>query len=118
MIRLDPRPLTADEREVLKAVLEKGAQTPQASEYLLTIDSLRVIAHCECGCGSIDFAANNHAIELASGIANLRSGEPVEVIAWGDHARICGLAFAGGPGGCALPVPSTVRSWKNAEPDS
>src|SRR3954465_12524964 len=51
-IRVD-RPLTEDEYELPRWILEHG--TPEASQFLEQLDRDRVVALCPCGCASINF---------------------------------------------------------------
>jgi len=50
----DPRMLTREERSLVEWLLEHGDQG--AMEFFPQLALAQVVAHCRCGCASIDFA--------------------------------------------------------------
>jgi hypothetical protein len=50
----DDRPLTIDEYQLTRWMLEHG--TPEARTFLPQLEQARVVSRCPCGCASIDFA--------------------------------------------------------------
>ena len=48
------RPLTVEEFELARWILENGE--PESTIFLDQLERAHVIAHCPCGCASIDFA--------------------------------------------------------------
>ena len=63
------RALTGQEEELLAWLLKHG--NDRALSHLESIPHVRVIAHCPCGCASIDFAVNGntpteHGMEIVS----------------------------------------------------
>ena len=53
------RALTGQEKDLLVWLLEHG--DAEAREHLRSIPGIRVIAHCPCGCASIDFSVDGRA---------------------------------------------------------
>jgi hypothetical protein len=67
----EERPLTAEERELVRWLLEHGIPRAEASTFLPQLDQARVVSRCPCGCASINFAV---AGQLPP------SGAPLEVL--------------------------------------
>ncbi|HEY5851576.1 MAG TPA: hypothetical protein VIT62_12530 [Lysobacter sp.] len=75
------RPVSAEERSLIEWLLEHG--DGDNTEFIAQVDHARVIAHCSCGCASIDVA-----------IAGKCPSEPLRVLAdfqWTTrHGHLCG----------------------------
>jgi len=112
-----PRPLKAEEQELIEALL--GAARSGVSRYLGQLAKAEVVGRCRCGCPSVD-------LEVGSGpqvgtpmplvLADAESpGEvPVGVILW-----ICGGALSGlevhpwdGARGVRLPRPESLTNLR------
>jgi hypothetical protein len=87
------RPITDDEIAVVRAALERCAETPDAPELLSTVSSLQVVDQCQCGCASVDFArsSSQHPRPIADGLGITSNGDRVGVIIWGVNDAITGL---------------------------
>ena len=87
------RPITDDEIAVVRAALERCAETPNAQELLSTVSSLHVVDQCQCGCPSVDFArsSSEHPRPIADGLGITSNGGQVGVIIWGASDAISGL---------------------------
>jgi hypothetical protein len=61
----DDRPLTQQETEVLRWLLDHGK--PSAAEHIGEVGRVRVVSRCGCGCASVDFIeAPRSAMEILS----------------------------------------------------
>lgn len=87
------RPINDDEIAVVRAALERCAETPDAQELSSSVSSLRVVDQCQCGCPSVDFARRSslHPRPLADGLGITRNGNQVGVIIWGVSDAVSGL---------------------------
>jgi hypothetical protein len=87
------RPITDDEARIVRAALERCAETPDAQKLLSSVSNLHVIDQCQCGCPSVDFARSSsaHPRPIADGLGITSSGERVGVIIWGVNDAITGL---------------------------
>ena len=87
------RPITNDEVTVVRAALERCAETPDAQKLLPTVSSLQVVDQCRCGCPTVDFArsASAHPRPIADGLGVSSNGGRVGVIIWGVSDAITGL---------------------------
>jgi hypothetical protein len=77
---IEPRSLNADEERVLRLLLNAW---DDGAEFASQIPSLMVTGQCDCGCATVDFAADTNVPEERSRVlpveADLTSadGEPV-----------------------------------------
>jgi hypothetical protein len=78
----DDRPLTKQEIDLVRWMLEPGA--PRAVEYIAQLERARVIARCYCGCASIDFAVEGLPRPISGNMQILADFE------YGDAVRLCG----------------------------
>jgi len=87
------RPINDDEVRVIRAALECCAEIPEARGLVATVESLRVIDGCQCGCASVDFALTTPTQRrpIADGLGILPNGERVGVIVWGTPEAVTGL---------------------------
>jgi len=87
------RPITDDEAAVVRAALERCAETPDAQQLLSSVSSLHVMDGCQCGCPSVDFARDSsvHPRPIADGLGITLNGDRVGVILWGVSDAITGL---------------------------
>ncbi len=87
------RPITEDEMAVVRAALERCADTANVEGLLRSINSLRVVDQCQCGCPSVDFAlsSSTYPRPIAEGLGVTAGGDQVGVIIWGLHDAITGL---------------------------
>ena len=89
-----PRPLTADEHDLIEAML--GAVRSGVSRYIGQLESAEVVGGCGCGCPSIDFMISSAVTEAAPSpvlVADAESpeGVPVGVILWARGGCLSGL---------------------------
>jgi len=89
-----PRPLTADEHDLIEAML--GAVRSGVSRYIGQLEAAVVVDGCGCGCPSIDFMISSAVTEADPSpvlVADAESpeGVPVGVILWARGGCLSGL---------------------------
>jgi hypothetical protein len=92
------RPITDEEATIVRAALERCAETPDAKELLSSVSNLHVVDQCQCGCPSVDFARSSsaHPRPIADGLGITSDGNQVGVIIWGASGAITGLEIYDG----------------------
>ena len=110
-----PRPISASEAAIIQGALQHASLQP-TDAFLSSVNTLTVIAICECGCGSISFRGpSQNEQRLADGVGYLPSGERVDVLVWAEGAAISQLELVDyGLANGALPIPESVTSWERA----
>jgi len=111
------RPINAEEVRIVRAALECCAEIPNASALVATLDELRVVGRCECGCATVDFtvALPEHKKPIADGLGILPNGKRVGVIVWGTPEAVTGLEvydMSGTVTGLPLSQVQTVIPWE------
>jgi len=118
MIPTSPRPIRADEAEVVRRSLAAVPVGDVPAALATSVGGLEVVARCECGCASVDFRAPASELRtalLADGLAQTPRGGVVGVIVWGRPDAITGLeVYDLGAGGddLGLPVPGSIRPFE------
>ena len=69
----DDRPLTPEERSLVRWLLEHGNKQSQA--FLAQLDAARVVSRCSCECASINFAVPGHQAAFRGGLQVLSDYE-------------------------------------------
>jgi hypothetical protein len=115
-----PRPLTADEHDLIEAML--GAVRSGVSRYIGQLESAEVIGGCGCGCPSIDLAAESAStgtspIPVILADAESPGGVPVGVILWARGGCLSGLEVHPWDGSdvIRLPRPETLSNLRTAD---
>ena len=94
MLRLDtPRRLTQPELAV-RAMLEGAAKVPLEPDVLVPLENLQVIAKCECGCDSVEFAEHDPqrpSRPIADATGKTPAGGVVGIIIWGTDDAVTAL---------------------------
>jgi hypothetical protein len=115
----EPRPLTADEHDLIEAML--GAVRSGVSRYIGQLESLEVVGGCGCGCPSIDITVVSDPgdgkptpVILADAVSP--GGVPVGVILWARGGRLSGLEVHPWEGAevIRLPRTETLRNLRTA----
>ena len=65
----DDRPLTPEERSLIKWMLEHGI--PTARDFVSQLAEARVVTRCCCGCASLDFAIGGKVPPAGTGMVTL-----------------------------------------------
>jgi hypothetical protein len=95
------RPLTQHERDLVRWMIDHSHK--DASLLLPQIDRLSVVAKCNCGCPTIDFALDGESVAkegeqlVSDWIADV-DGMPVYVQLWRSNDRISTLEVGSLPG--------------------
>lgn len=105
---------SAEERTVVRWMLEHAAREPGPGELIATVDRLEIAERCDCGCPSVEFVKEGQgagAQILADATGRSNDGEPFSVILWGKEGKISGLEVFDYDGGAhfPLPHPDTLR---------
>ena len=115
-----PRPLTADEHDLIEAML--GAVRSGVSRYIGQLETAEVVGGCGCGCPSIDFRIASAVTEEAPSpvlVADAESpeGVPVGVILWARGGCLSGLEVHPWDGSdvIRLPRPETLSNLRTAD---
>jgi len=95
MGQVERRPLSERERALILRLLDRAGK---ARPPLDDLERLRVVAACDCGCGSIDLepvAPTREGAEdatiLADAFGAVQDGHAVGLILWGTESRVTGL---------------------------
>jgi hypothetical protein len=110
------RPITQEEKAVILATLERAAVSPEFKALGASVDNLRAVDQCDCGCASVDFVEGGSlqpAMPIGDGMGTTAAGGVVGVIVWGRDGGITGLEvyeLGSDDDGLRLPVPTTIRS--------
>jgi hypothetical protein len=114
---MTPRPITQGELAVLRATLNKAANSPLSPDVLAGLEGLQVIGGCECGCDSIDFAEHDPqrpSRPIADGTGKTLAGGDVGIIVWGTDEAVTSIEvydLGAGDTDIKLPVESSIRPW-------
>lgn len=110
-----PRPISIKEIAVLKTALSVAAVVPSASALISSVTELTVLAHCSCGCDSVEFAplppeAPRHI--AADAVAKAPDGDPIGLIVWAAGGHVSQLEVYNFSERLArLPVVSSIQSY-------
>jgi hypothetical protein len=87
------RPINDDEVRIIRIALQCCAENPEAAALVPTLDNLRVVSGCECGCASVDFArsSSERPTPIAEAVGILGNREDVGIIIWGTPVTVTGL---------------------------
>ena len=114
-----PRPLTADEHDLIEAML--GALRSGVSRYIGQLEAAEVIGGCGCGCPSIDLSSDSNSsdaspIPVILADAESPEGVPVGVILWARGGCLSGLEVHPWDGTevFRLPHAETLRDLRTA----
>jgi hypothetical protein len=86
-----PRPLTAQERSLVDALLKFEGQ---AVAYAAVLGAHRVVAVCDCGCGSFEMALTERSApdtfgrQVVDAYGRLRDGRTVGLLLWGNDEQL------------------------------
>ncbi len=108
---MDPRPLTARERDVLAALL--SADFPGAAGLRKEADAVLVVGACGCGCPSIDFHSGGGlgmTVRINAGIRDSYDGLFLYTFEYADQEILGGIEWVSGTDSdpTELPHPTTL----------
>ena len=110
------RPITLEERSVIRATLERAAVSPGYESLATKLEHLRAVERCGCGCDSVEFYIDRDrpSEPISDGIGQTAAGGTVGIIVWGTEEAVTGIEvydLGAGHGDLKLPVPSSIRAW-------
>jgi hypothetical protein len=115
------RPITSHEIAVIRATLERSLAAALPPTVTGTLENLRAIDQCGCGCDSVDFVPHdpiNMSWPIAEGLGTTPAGGEVGVIVWGREDGITGLEIydmGAGDDDIRLPLPTSIRPFVTGE---
>jgi hypothetical protein len=109
------RPLSPQERDVLERTIRVAPADSAEMPQLDQLDSLQVVAKCQCGCASVDFRhikPGQIPEVVAEATGETPSGETVDVLVFALGGDVVSLEIVGyGDDPTPLPIASTLRAW-------
>src|SRR5262245_56064480 len=112
------RPISPEEVAVIRTTLERAPVAPEHSRLATSVESLRAVDQCSCGCDSVDFEAQGSvqpAKRTGDAIGTTPAGGVVGVIVWGRDDAITGLEvydLGAGEDGLRLPTLDSIRGFR------
>ena len=114
------RPISAAEIAVVEAMLKHASEPDMPESLRGSLSELRVVGVCGCGCDTVEFEVGPPKEPpgiVADGTGTTPEGGRVGVILWGLDGRLTGLEVydcGAGEDGLRLPVPGSIRGWKQS----
>ena len=111
------RAISPAEVTVIQVMLERAAVAPEYARLNTSLNTLRVVSRCTCGCDSVDFTAwdtQSPRTLIADGTGETLAGNPVGVIIWGSADSVTGIevyANGGTEDDLRLPTAVSIRPW-------
>lgn len=112
------RPITPEEIAVIRTTLERAAVSPEYGTLVNSLEHLRVVDRCVCGCDSVEFAeadATDRTKAIGDGIGTTARGGMVGVIVWGTSQAVTGIEvydLGAGDDDLKLPEPESIRAFR------
>lgn len=101
----EDRPITETEAALVSWLLLNAQMGGDTAARSTSVDDLRVVSRCSCGCNSVEFVENGQgsgAFPIASAYGTTADGVVAALIVWERKGAVSGLEF------CELDEP--VRS--------
>jgi hypothetical protein len=111
------RPIKPEEIAVIRATLTQAPTMPEFPHLASTVEHLRAMGQCGCGCDSVDFVPHDptHVSQpIGDGVGTTPAGGRVGVIVWGRDDAITGLevySLGAEESDLKLPVPSSIQPF-------
>ena len=112
------RPITPEEVAVVRTTLERAPVAPEHARLAASVESLRAVDQCSCGCDSVDFEEQGSvrpAKPIGDAIGTTPAGGVVGVIVWGRDDAITALEIydlGAGDDGLRLPTIHSIRGFR------
>jgi hypothetical protein len=112
--RIGPRPLTPEELVLVTWLVENAEPRGRLERLADSIQRIKVVSKCGCGCASVDFertSALGTRQSLVEAVGEAVTGEALLVILWGNDEELGGLDVMdlAGSNLNALPVPGSLK---------
>jgi hypothetical protein len=91
---IEPRSLHAEEVAILKAALERAPLGEPCAASRTSIENLKVVGTCQCGCDSLYFSGigdSSDQFRIADGLGYTEDGEEIGIIVWASGDQIVHL---------------------------
>ena len=114
-----PRPLTEDERNLVRWMIEHGDAEPEP--LLSQLAQAQVISECSCGCASIDFKIEGHPVSPGGGMEIISDylygpeSPPFGAFVFKRNGLLAGLEVYSYTDPAPLPRPEELRSFGEPE---
>ena len=111
------RPITAQELAVIRSALERAPAETLDPRVGDTLEQLRAIGQCGCGCDSIDFVPHDPSYishPIADGMGTTPAGGEVGVSVWGHPDAVTGLeiySLGAEDHDLKLPLPDSIHPF-------
>jgi hypothetical protein len=110
----ESRDLPRDEANLVRWLVEHGK--PEAREFILELDELRVVSRCPCGCPSINFVLDGSGgMQILSDyVYEDTDGHTIGVFAFAQNGILAGIevwSIAGDPIPKGVPDPCVLRPF-------
>jgi hypothetical protein len=108
------RPIRPQEVTVIRTTLERAPKETLNPGVLDTVEHLRAIGQCGCGCDSIDFVPHDpsHMSQpIGDGMGRTPAGGEVGIIVWGRPDAVTGLeiySLGAEDHDLRLPIPESI----------
>lgn len=102
---------------MIRTVIERAPKETLDPGVLDTLEHLRAIGQCGCGCDSIDFVPHDPShmsLPVGDGVGQTPAGGQVGVIVWGRPDAITGLeiySLGAEEEDLKLPLPESIRAF-------
>ena len=111
----DHRPISDLEVAVLARMLECCAVTGPITTDQASLQSLNVVAHCDCGCDTVDFQGIDWSAPptvIADGQGKTATGEEVGILVFGNGSAItCLEVYNYSDEPARLPVVKSIQPY-------
>ena len=94
MKAIPERPLQHDEAEVIRWMLRYASTRGTLDHLVPSVESLRAVGACECGCPSIDFVSQEETVgsaPVAEALGTSPEGVDVGLLIWAKGVAIVGF---------------------------
>jgi hypothetical protein len=113
MREISPRPIQPDELAVLRAILVRAPITEMSPALIGSLDHLKVVGLCDCGCKSVYFSPIGRSDRrIADGAGRTASGKRVDVMVWAKGDDVNALDIVDYESSGELPVAESVASFE------
>jgi hypothetical protein len=109
------RAINEQEVAVIRTTMARASVADVQEDVLATLNTLKIVDRCSCGCASVDFVPGGQAPPyrpIADALGTTNAGGTVGIIIWGSENAVTGLEIydaGAGEHDLRLPSPETIR---------